>query len=208
MLGGIGCRYQHLFRCQNFRNGCGAVALAGQAEDFSDNLCGRLVHDKGLLIARLSLVAVWDRAAAPHSVFHSGLEDRFDFVARVLGVPLVHDIQERSEVVVLRNGTVHVVVDGYEANALFREKNFRVVANLQVITPKAAEILNHKVLHSSGFDFFEQGGKTGTIEVRTGIAVVIKVPDVSQPMLTGIFFEIFFLILNGVRFSSLFIISG
>ncbi len=120
---------------------------------------------------------------------------------------VLHDVQERREVIVLRGSTVHIVVDGYEPNALFREKDFCVVANLQVVSTKTTEILYHKGLHSSGFDFFQQGGKTGTIKVRTGIAVIIEVPDISQPMLTGIFFKIFLLVLDGVRFSSLFIIS-
>lgn len=121
---------------------------------------------------------------------------------------VLHDVQERREVIVLRGSTVHIVVDGYEPNALFREKDFCVVANLQVVSTKTTEILYHKGLHSSGFDFFQQGGKTGTIKVRAGIAVIIEVPDISQPMLSGIFFKIFLLVLDGVRFSSLFIISG
>ena len=75
---------------------------------------------------------------------------------------------------------------------------YKIVADLQIITTKAAEILYHKGFNSSGFDFFKQGGKTGTVEIRTRIAVVIKVPDISQPFLSGIFFEIFFLILDGV----------
>ena len=162
--GGIRCRYQHLLRCQNVRNGCGTVALASQTKDFPDNLCGRLVHDKGLFVVWLSLVAVGNRTAAPHAILHSGFEYRLDFVARILGIPLVHDIQKRSEVIVLRSGTVHIVVNGYEANALFRKEDFRVIADLQIITTKAAEILYHKGLNSSGFDFFKQGGKTGTIE--------------------------------------------
>ena len=121
---------------------------------------------------------------------------------------VLHDIQERREVIVLRGSTVHIVVDGYEPNALFREKDFCVVANLQIVSTKTTEILYHKGLHSSGFHFFQQGGKTGTIKVRAGIAVIIEVPDISQPMLSGIFFKIFLLVLDGVRFSSLFIISG
>ena len=85
-------------------------------------------------------------------------------IMRMHLLPLVHDVQKRSEVIVLRRGTIHIVVDGYEANALFREKDFRVVADLQIITTKAAEILYHKGLNSSGFDFFKQGSKTGTVE--------------------------------------------
>ena len=33
-------------------------------------------------------------------------------------------------------------------------------------------------------------------KVRAGIAVIIEVPDISQPMLTGIFFKIFLLVLD------------
>ena len=77
---------------------------------------------------------------------------------------VLHDVQERREVIVLRGSTVYIVVDGYEPNALFREKDFCVVANLQVVSTKTTEILYHKGLHSSGFDFFQQGGKTGTIK--------------------------------------------
>ena len=76
-----------------------------------------------------------------------------------------------------------------------------------------------KRLNAVGCDFFtvsnidealelRTGGITGTIKVRAGIAVIIEVPDISQPMLSGIFFKIFLLVLDGVRFSSLFIISG
>ena len=196
--GSVGRRYQHLFLCQNFRNACCGNALTYQPENFPDNLCGRLVHDKGLLIARFSLVAIGNGAAAPQPFLHSGLEYRLDFVAGVLCVPLVHDVQKRSEVIVLRGGAVHIVVDSYETNALLREKNLRVIADLQIVSTKTTEILYHKGLHSSGFDFFQQGGKAGTVEIRTRITIVIKMANVSQPFLTGIFFEVFFLILNGV----------
>ena len=170
--GSVGRRYQHLFLGQNLCNACCGNALTYQPEDFSDNLCGWLVHDEGLLIVRLPLVTIRDRAAASYSVFHSGLEDCLDFVAGVLGIPLVHDVQERREVIVLRGSTVHIVVDGYEPNALFREKDFCVVANLQVISSKTTETLYHKGLHSSGFDFFQQSGKTGTIKYQGGITIL------------------------------------
>ena len=78
---------------------------------------------------------------------------------------------------------------------------------MQIVSPKTAKVFYHNGLDPTGFDFFKQGGKTRAVEVCAGIAVIIKMPDVSQPMLTGIFFEIFLLVLDGVGFSSLFIIS-
>lgn len=111
---------------------------------------------------------------------------------------VLHDVQKRSEVIVLRGGAVHIVVDSYETNALLREKNLRVIADLQVISAKTTKVFYNQDFHMTCFDFFQQGGKAGTVEIRTRIAVVIKMANVSQPFLTGIFFEVFLLILNGV----------
>lgn len=60
-----------------------------------------------------------------------------DYLSRMGDV--LHDVQERCEVIVLRGSTVHIVVDGYEPNALFREKNLRVIADLQVISAKTTK---------------------------------------------------------------------
>ena len=126
-------RYQHLFLCQHFGNRRNADALTGKAEYLSDDFSRRFIHDKGLLISVGSLVAVGDGAAAPQAVLHSGLKDSLNFVAGVLCVVLVHDVQKRHEVIVLRGGAVHIVVDGNEANALLREKNLFVIS-IQVTT--------------------------------------------------------------------------
>ena len=111
---------------------------------------------------------------------------------------VLHDVQERREVIVLRGGAVHIVVDSDEANALLREKNLRVIADLQVISAKTTKVFYNQDFHMTCFDFFQQGGKAGTVEIRTRITVVIKMANVSQPFLTGIFFEVFFLVLDGV----------
>ena len=77
---------------------------------------------------------------------------------------VLHDVQKRREVIVLRGGAVHIVVDGYETNALFREKNLRVIADLQVISTKTTKVFYNQDFHMTCFDFFQQGGKAGTVE--------------------------------------------
>ena len=173
----IRCWYQHLFRCQSIRNGCGTVALASQTEYFTDNLCGRLVHDKGLLVVRLSLVAVGNRTAAPHSVFHSGLEYRLDFVAGVLCVPLVHDVQKRREVIVLRGGAVHIVVDSDEANVQERKHTADVVADHEIITPETGKVFDYDAIYLSLFDLFHHSEEIRSFKVLTTPAVVTKLGD-------------------------------
>ena len=85
---------------------------------------------------------------------------------------VLHDVQERREVIVLRGSTVHIVVDGYEQNALFREKDFCVAANLQVVSTKTTEVFYNQDFHMTCFDFFQQGGKAGTIKYQGGITIL------------------------------------
>ena len=93
-----------------------------------------------------------------------GQTEREASFAGVLCVPLVHDVQKRNEVIVLRGGAVHIVVDSYETNALLREKNLRVIADLQAISAKTAKVFYNQDFHMTCFDFFQQGGKAGTVE--------------------------------------------
>ena len=46
------------------------------------------------------------------------------------------------------------------------------------------------------FNFFQKGVKAGTIEVRTAVPIVRKMPDISHAMLTGIFFKVHFLFIT------------
>ena len=73
---------------------------------------------KGLLIAGNPLITVGNTAAAPFAILHPRLEYGTDFIAGVLGIPLIHDIQERGKVIVRGIGTVNIIVDSDEPNTL------------------------------------------------------------------------------------------
>ena len=85
---------------------------------------------------------------------------------------VLHDVQKRSEVIVLRGGAVHIVVDSYETNALLREKNLCIIADLQVISAKTTKVFYNQDFHMTCFDFFQQGGKAGTIKYQGGITIL------------------------------------
>lgn len=90
----------------------------------------------GSFIILASLVAIRDRAATSHAFLHPGLEYSLDFVACIFGIPLVHDVQERGKVIFGRIGTINAVVDSDKTHSLFREHDFGVVSDLQIITTK------------------------------------------------------------------------
>ena len=127
---------QDLFLGEQFRYRSWAFALAGKQEDTLYHLCGLRVYHKRLLVAGEPVVAIGNTAGATLTVPHAGIKDRLDLVAGVLGIKLVHDIEERGKVVVGGVIAVYAVIDSDEAHILLGEKDFRIKSNFQIIPAK------------------------------------------------------------------------
>ena len=79
----------------------------------------RLAEGKELGERIMSMMGTIPMAFAnPLPSLHPRFENGTDFIAGVLSVPLVHDIQERGKVIVRGIGTVNIVVDSDEPNTL------------------------------------------------------------------------------------------
>ena len=63
------------------------------------------------------------------------------FVAGVLGIPLVHYVEEWGEVVILRLVTVHAVIDCNKAYLLLGEQNLGIKADLKIVSASKSLIL-------------------------------------------------------------------
>lgn len=133
-------------------------------EDPADNGSGLRIYMKGLLITGNPLITVGNTAAAPFAILHPRFENGTDFIAGILGVPLVHDVQERSKVIVRGIGTVNIVVDSDEPNTLGRKLNFCVKSNFQIIASETAHVLYNDSCNVPGFNFGNHGLEAGTIE--------------------------------------------
>ena len=99
-------------------NLCKTGTAGCHIEDPADNGSCFLIYVKGLLVTGNPLITVGNTAAAPFAILHPRFENGTDFIAGVLSVPLVHDIQERGKVIVRGIGTVNIVVDSDEPNTL------------------------------------------------------------------------------------------
>ena len=163
---------------------------------------------KGLLIAGNPLITVGNTAAAPFAILHPWFENGTDFIAGILGVPLVHDVQERSKVIIRGIGTVNIIVDSDEPNTLWWKLNFRVKSNFQIVSSKAAHVLYNDSCNMPSFNFGNHGLKAGTIEIRSAVSIVRKMLDVVKAVFASVIFQILFLIQNAVRFTLQLIISG
>lgn len=107
---------QHIISGQLIGYGLASHAINNHLVNPANNLCGFFINQKMVFVLWVTLVPIGDCAAAPLAILHPGTENRSYFVAGVLCVPLIHDVQKRREVVFHRIGTVYAVVDGDKAD--------------------------------------------------------------------------------------------
>ena len=103
--------------------------------------------------------------------------------------------------------TVNTVIDGDKVYAKLREKNIRIHTHLQIVAPESAHILNNQCSDIACFNFFYQRLKAWAIEIYTRKTIVSKMADILKTIPTGIIFEVFFLIGNGITLAIQVIIS-
>ena len=135
------------------------------------------------------------------------MKDCLDLPARILCIPLVHDIQERCEVIASRSVTVDVVVDCDKTNVSFRKEDVCVVADLKIVSSETAHILYDHGFYMTSIDFSKQFLKPRAFKVGPAITIVGKVPDVLKALLGAEVHQILFLIDDTVGVSLLLIIS-
>ena len=137
------------------------------SEDPFDYLGSFRINIQCLLIIRFKHIAIRNGPTAPETLFHSVSEYGLYLLTGVLRVPLVHDVQERSEFIVHRVIAVDVIIDRYEPDTFIREKNLRIIADLKIVPSEAAHILHADDSHITGLDFFQKGSKARSVEVST-----------------------------------------
>ena len=190
----VGRGNQNLRCAEEVRDLGSPHALAGQVEDLPHHLGGLGIHHQCLLVRWGSDIAVGNRAAAPLAILHPGAEDGLDFVAGVPAVELVHDVEKGREVVLLGLGAVDAVVDGDEPHALVGEHDLGVEANLEIVPPEAAHVLDDDRADVARLDLPHHGGEAWAVEIDAAVAVVSEVPEVGKALLTGVGFEVSLLI--------------
>lgn len=120
-----------------------------------------------------------------------GLEYGLDLLGRVPRVPLVHDIAERSEIIVAHEG-VHTVIDGDQTDP-FLPEHFHDLTDLQVVTAHTAHILDANCSDVSFVDLIHHGHEARTVEAGAGDPVVCEMHRTRQVVGLGIVHKHFFL---------------
>ena len=128
-----------------------------------------LMNNRAIHSARLLVSPVWGSLessfsfAVTVSAFSNASCSAY-FVAGVLGIPLVHYVEERGEVVILWFVAVHAVIDCDKAYLLLGEQNLGIKADLKIVSAETAHILDDNRTDFPGFGFCKHCLKSGTVE--------------------------------------------
>lgn len=115
-----------------------------------------------------------------------------NFLARILCVPFVDDIEEWCKIAILLTGTVYTVIDGNEANISFRESYLSVVAYLQIISSKTAHILYDYGSDIARVHLSDHVLKIWAVKVRTAVTIIHKELCIREPLSSAYFLSIAF----------------
>lgn len=162
----------------------GAVAFSGHLEDQPDNWSGFRVN--GQMAFAVSQIAVGGLCGDPLTAHALGPKYRPDLLAGVLSVPLVDDVAERGEVVVLPLA-VHAVVDRDKPHIVLREADLCVHPYLQVVAAETGHILDDDRADEAAFNIGQHLLEARPVKVRTGVAVILVYPVIRDPMVSGVF---------------------
>ena len=135
----------------------------------------RLSFGGGILTVRHSKAAVCRfRVTKKRRISTTLLSCSAYFVAGVLGIPLVHYVEERGEVVILWFVAVHAVIDCNKAYLLLGEQNLGIKADLKIVSAETAHILDDNCADFPGFGFCKHCLKSGTVEVTPCVTVIFQ----------------------------------
>lgn len=168
-------------------------AAIGHIKDTFDHQRSDRVHNQGLLISGHTIVTKRNASAASLAIGHARIEDGFDLVAGISCVPFVHDVEERSEVIIRSVLTINAVVDRNEVDFFLREQYLGIEPYLQVVTTKSAHILDDDHTDIPGMNLSQQLLKAWAIKVSAGITVIREVTNIGEAISRCVIFEIFLL---------------
>ena len=172
------------------------VTLQRHAVDPAHHLGGlRLYHPKAGIVRVFNITVGWRRERNARIAFHL-VHDPALF-GNVLGVILVHNVFERSKIV-LTLVAVHAVGNGHQPYIVEREKFFGQLADLNVVAPQPGQVFDKHRRDIPGLDCGQHFLKTGTLHGRSRDAIVYKENRVGVPFVFGGLLKYLSLILDAV----------
>ena len=166
------CRYLHLVRFQYFTNLERAFPFKGELKYTLYNLCRLLVLDPLRLIFGILHISVGRRACNVLSSFALCLKGGADFFARILGIPFVHDITKRQEIIIALQSIGSVI--NRDQTHIFLSEHLHDLPDLQIVPAQARHVFYKDCSNISVFDLSHHFKECGTIKAGARYPIVCE----------------------------------
>lgn len=126
--------------CENICYLCRTISFDCKLIYFSYNFCCFFIDQQMVFIFWIMLIPIRNCTTASLARFHSGLKNSFDFLACVLCIPFIHDIQKWCKIIIRWCCTVNTVVDCNETDIFLWKQYFCIISDFQIISSQSAHI--------------------------------------------------------------------
>ena len=179
VIGGIDHAIGGKLRCRF----CQSVPLQRHAVDTAHYLGSlRLYHPKAGIVRVFDVAVRRRRERNARVAFH--LVHDPALLGNVLGVILVHNVLERSKIV-LALVTVHAVGNGDQPNIVEWEKFFGQLADLNIVAPQPGQVFDKHRRDIPGLDSGQHFLKAGTLHGRSSDTVIHEEDRVGIALVLG-----------------------
>ena len=175
---------QNLVRFQNPGNLARPLSGNRQVKDTLDHRRGIIVNNPVVAVIRVKAIAI-RRLAHVFTAGASGFQNGANLFAGIFCIKIVKNIANYGKIVVSL-GAVHRVIHGDKARIVAGKNDFRIPANLQIVSAKSAHIFDDPGSKQTLFHQRKPLLDTGTIEVRSGVPVVNQHLGIREAMGRGV----------------------
>ena len=111
---------------------------------------------------------------------------------------VLHNVQKRGKVVISLLVAVDTIVDGDKPNALVSEHDIGVKANLEIVPPETAHVLDDDGCHVPGLHLGNHGLEAVPVEGRAAHSIVREVADIGEAVPFAEVLQKCLLVQNGI----------
>lgn len=183
-----------------------AVSFDSQSKYPANHFGSFLVHNPVIAVLFIFEIAIGTSACDVFAGVALGPEYGLDLLGRIPCVPLIHDVAERSEIIVTLDG-IYTVIDGDQTDT-FLPEHLHDLTDLQIVAAHSAHVLNANYADVSFIDLIHHFHEARTVKAGAGDPVVREMHWTWQVIGFCEVHKHSFLIADAVRFALKLVVPG
>ena len=169
-----------------------SVAFKGELKYASDHFGSLFINDPMIMIFGILKITIRRGTCNMLTGIALRLKGGTNLLTCVFGIPLIHDISERQEVIITMQG-IGAVINGDKSYILLSE-HLHDLTDFQIIPAQAAHVFHKDNADIAVLDLFHHFKKCRTVKACAGYSIICEMPRTWKLMRYRILHEKLFLI--------------